>query len=505
MLHATDAANRSSLSQLAVLYVEDDEAVREQLAQFLRRRVGKLYTAANGRQGLDAWQRYRPDVVVSDIRMPEMDGLEMAGRIKRDSAVAPIILTSAFTDTEYFLRSIDIGVDKYVLKPIRTDVLETALQRVAQSVRTQSDLMLAATVFENVSEAILVADPTGRLVAVNPAFETMTGHARDAVLGVKVGELLDPRPAEPALSWSQLAEAGSGRREVAVARKGGGIFVGWATADTVRRPGGDAVYLVFVLADITERKAAEDALKRMNEVLEARVRERTASLEHANRELESFSYSVSHDLSAPLRGIDGFSRMLEADFADRLDELGREYLKRIRSNAQRMQGLIDDLLALARISRSAISRHKCPLSSIARDIATELGQQDPQRKVEWVIAPDLIEDADPNLMRIALDNLLRNAWKFTGKRAHARIEFGAMDKDEERVFFVRDNGAGFDDRYVNRLFQPFQRLHTAAEFEGTGIGLAIVDRIVRRHGGRIWAQATVGTGAAFYFTLPEMG
>lgn len=194
-MHATESAQPGSgLDRLAVLYVEDDEGIREQLAQFLRRRVGRLYTAENGREGLDAFRRFRPDIVVSDIRMPEMDGLEMADHIKRDVAGAPIILTSAFTDTDYFLRSIDIGIDKYVLKPIRTEVLESALHRVAQSVRVQSDLSLAATVFENVSEAIMVTDADRRLLAVNPAFERMTGFTRSMAIGQQIGILDRPGP-----------------------------------------------------------------------------------------------------------------------------------------------------------------------------------------------------------------------------------------------------------------------------------------------------------------------
>lgn len=504
-MHATASAPEGNLARLAVLYVEDDDEIREQLAQFLRRRVGRLYTAENGRQGLDAWHRYHPDIVVSDIRMPEMDGLEMADRIKNDSASAPIILTSAFSDTAYLLRSIDIGIDKYVLKPVRTEALETALHRVAQTVRTQSDLKLAATVFENVSEAILVADAHGRLIAANPAFERLTGRARDAALGCEVSALLDGESADAARAWTELGRTGTGRREITVTRKDRSTFTGWMSADTVRRPDGDPVYQVFVLADISERKAAEETLRRMNEALEARVRERTASLEQANRELESFSYSVSHDLRAPLRGIEGYTRLLEDGFSDRLDDLGRGHLQRIRSSTQRMQHLIDDLLALARVTRSGLHHRQCPISAMAKQIAAELRQHDAQRIVDWRIAPDLVAQADPHLLHIVLDNLLRNAWKFTGKTGLARIEFGAIEQDGERVFFVGDNGAGFDESQAQRLFQPFQRLHRASEFEGTGIGLAIVERIIRRHGGRVWARAVVGQGARFHFTLPDNG
>jgi PAS domain S-box-containing protein len=495
---ATDGDH--GLHNLSVLYVEDDAQIREQLGQFLRRRVGTLYMADNGLQGLDAFRRYRPDIVVSDIRMPEMDGLEMAARIKCDGAGAPVILTSAFADTQYFLRSIDIGIDKYVLKPIRTEALEAALRRVAQALHTQSELRLAATVFHSVSEGILVVDPELQVVAMNPAFEKITGFGSRETVGSVVG-FLDAPDRDPALSWRALAESGHGRREIPVRRKDASVFIGWVSADTVRGPDGTPVYVVFVLADISERKAAEEVLKRLNETLEARVRERTASLEQANRELEAFSYSVSHDLVAPLRGIDGLTRMLEDDFSDRLDELALSCLRRIRAGTDRMAQLIDDLLALARISRTSVVRGQCSLSAMVEEIAAELSRQEPGRDVQWIITPGIVADADPGLVRIALDNLLRNAWKFTGKRARARIEFGVAQQGPVREYFVRDDGAGFDDRYAVRLFAPFQRLHDATEFQGTGIGLAIVERIVRRHGGAIWAEAAVDQGASFHFTL----
>jgi PAS domain S-box-containing protein len=488
------------LDNLAVLYVEDDEEIREQLAQFLRRRVGKLYTADNGRSGLEAYHRYRPDIVVSDIRMPEMDGLEMAERIKRASSPAPIILTSAFSDTDYFLRAIDIGIDKYVLKPIRIDALEAALHRVADALQVQSELQLAATVFQTVSEAILVTDAKRRLIAVNPAFEHMTGIGRGEALGRDVA-FLDSEQDDVPPSWRRLADIGAGKSEVLVRRRDGRTFTGWATVDTVRRQDGTVAYVVFVLTDISERKAAEEALRRMNEMLEARVRERTASLEQANRELESFSYSVSHDLVAPLRGIDGLSRMLEEDCADTLDERGLDYLRRIRAGTRRMQQLIDDLLSLARVSRVEMARRQCSLSDLANGILDELQQHQPERLVQRAVAPGLTVTADPNLMHIVLDNLLRNAWKFTSKHETARIEVGVQESGGRTIYHVRDDGAGFDMNYAAKLFSPFQRLHRVADFEGSGIGLAIVERIIERHGGSVWAEGVVEQGATFHFTL----
>jgi PAS domain S-box-containing protein len=260
-------------------------------------------------------------------------------------------------------------------------------------------------------------------------------------------------------------------------------------------------YILGTGLDIRARKEAERGVLALNQQLEARVRERTAELLTAMRELESFSYSVSHDLAAPLRGIDGFSRMIEEDYAELLDDRGRDHIRRIRAATQRMHRLIDDLLGLARITRNEMNRQSVDISQMADDISSELRRAEPDRQAEFLIQPSMRVYADANLLRIAIDNLLRNAWKFTGRNAAARIEVGCLPRGRELVYFVKDDGAGFDMRYASKLFGPFQRLHSAGEFSGSGIGLAIVHRVVLRHGGRIWAEAEVERGACFYFTL----
>jgi PAS domain S-box-containing protein len=255
-----------------------------------------------------------------------------------------------------------------------------------------------------------------------------------------------------------------------------------------------------VIRDITAQHEYEAKIRSMNEQLEQRVLERTAQLETAFREMEAFSYSVSHDLRAPLRGIDGFSHALQEDYADRLDPRGLHYLSRIRGGAQRMGQIMDDLLDLSRLSRHELTRTTVDLSAQARQILQALEQQEPRRGVELAVQDGLQAQADPRLMSMVLGQLLNNAWKFTRKRANPRIEFGATGADA--TFFVRDNGAGFDMTYAGKLFQAFQRLHDPAEYPGTGIGLAITQRILLRHGGRVWAEAAVGQGATFFFNLP---
>ena len=264
----------------------------------------------------------------------------------------------------------------------------------------------------------------------------------------------------------------------------------------------DVSYALDTLSAQHNRDRAELALRQLNATLEERVQERTRLLEAANRELEAFSYSVSHDLRAPLRAVSGFTDLVLEQSSERLDDESRGYLARVKAAAARMSHLINDLIDLSRVARADFNRRDTSLSAIAADIANELAESEPGRSVDVRIADALEAHADPGLVRVLLANLIGNAWKFTGRRDPATIEVAAVRTDGVDTFFVRDNGAGFDTAHADRLFAPFQRLHSEKEFAGTGIGLALAQRVVHRHGGRIWADAKVDGGATFYFTLP---
>lgn len=274
-------------------------------------------------------------------------------------------------------------------------------------------------------------------------------------------------------------------------------------AEVITDAAGKPVRIVGTLQDITERKRAESRVQMLNAELEQRVQERTAELAAANQELEAFSYSVSHDLRAPLRSINGFSQALLEDYGAQLDAAALGYLQRVRGASQHMAVLIDDLLELARVTRSELRRERVDLSTLSKEITADLRKTDPERAAEIIITPALSAVGDARLLRVVLTNLFTNAWKFTRRHPQARVEFGALVEDGRVVYFVRDDGAGFNMAYAGKLFSPFQRLHPAAEFEGHGIGLATVQRIISRHGGRVWAEGEVERGATFYFSLGD--
>jgi len=338
-------------------------------------------------------------------------------------------------------------------------------------------------------DLLCIAGVDGSFKRVNPAWQNVLGWTVDDLTTVPYMTLVHPDDREnTAAEAAKLAEGTSSVNFENRYRTKDGSYR-WLNWTAVPLPGRGVVYAVA--HDVTELKRTEVALHQYG-----------AELATANRELESFSYSVSHDLRAPLRSIDGFAQALTEDYENKLDATGKNYLSRIRAAAQRMGTLIDDLLSLSRVTRGELTRTSVNLSALAEETVQRLREQDPARSIEWRIQPDVVVEGDPRWLRVALDNLLGNAWKFTSKKDGAVIEFAAVpDAQGAPTFVVRDNGAGFDMAYAGKLFGAFQRLHGANEFPGTGIGLATVHRIVRRHGGRIWAEGARDSGAAFFFTL----
>jgi len=361
-------------SPLLLLYVEDEPTTRDVVSTIVRRKFPqiRIHTAENGQEGLERFKETRPDIVITDIKMPLMNGIEMARTIKTLNGAAYIIVTSAHSDMDYFIDSIEIGINRYVMKPI---------------------------------------DRNRLIAAIN-----------DCVAAI---------------------------------------------------------------------------------MLERRVKVQAEELAAANMELEAFNYTVAHDLRGPLTTISGYCQVLNELYGNKIDEQGKEVIQQINAGVLRMDGLIGALLGFSRLSHQEMHREEVDLSSMAVAIAADLQLRQPERRCVFTIAENVTCNGDPLLLGAVMENLLGNAWKYSGKRESARIEFGVTEVAGKPACFVRDNGAGFDMRDVHKLFSTFQRLHDSSEFAGNGIGLATVQRIIQRHGGKVWAEGETGKGATFYFTLGE--
>lgn len=520
----------------SVLVIDDSPTFRAELGRALEAAGYAVVAAATGEEGLRLAADRPPSAILVDGLLPGIDGATVIRRIRLDAALrrVPCILVTASEDRGAELRALDAGADAFVRKGEDTEVI---LARVAAALRQAPGAPPSdATGSVLGPKRILAIDDS--VTFLHKLAETLREDGYDLVMahsGEEAIELLSVQqvdcilldlimPGLGGLETCRRIKAAPIVREVPViiltALEDRAAMIeglGAGADDFISKSGEFEVLRARVRAQL-RRKQYEDENRRIREELlrrdfdaaEARsARELaeiraglTAELERKNKELESFSYSVSHDLRAPLRGIQGFSQALLEDSAERLAPEEKDYLNRISAAALRMSQLIDDLLDLSRVGRGELSLSTVDLSAAARAIADELGRRDPTRKVVFEIADALEVDADPRLMRVVLDNLLGNAWKFTQKTAEARIDLGASSSGGPTTYFVRDNGAGFNMAYAERLFGPFQRLHSEAEFPGTGIGLATVYRIVDRHRGRIWAEGEVGRGATIFFTIP---
>jgi PAS domain S-box-containing protein len=452
------------------------------------------------------------DLILADYALPAFDGLA-ALEIVRDQALdIPFILVSGTLGEERAIEALKAGATDYVLKtrigrlaPVVARALEEQAEkrqrRQAEAARRESEERYR-TLTEVSPVGIFHADGDGHYLYVNERWCELAGVTAAAARGDGWLQAVHPDDRQRVqIDWRHAVAASQPFRSEFRFQHPTGVTI-WVFGQVMGEDStiGGARGYIGAVTNITDRKRAEEQTKQLNAELERRVHERTRQLEDTNRELESFSYSVSHDLRAPLRHIIGFSAELREERAADVSPHVHELLQRIGAAAQRMSQLIDDLLQLSRVTRAEMQRQRVDLSALAQSIGAKLQEGDPGRSVERVVAPDVVAYGDARLLRIVLENLLGNAWKYTATHPHARIEFGVTE-GEAPVYFVRDDGVGFDMRYAEKLFGAFQRLHSSDAFEGTGIGLATVQRIIRRHGGRVWAEAAVEQGATFYFTV----
>lgn len=497
-----------------ILVVEDNPEMNAFVVAALAPRY-RVASAFDGQAGLDTARALRPDLIVSDVMMPGMSGDRMVEAIRRDPFLddTPVVMLTAKADDALRLKLLRHGVQDYICKPFSVDELLARIagllserRRIGTRLRSVEERFRAT--FEQAAVGIAHVGPDGRWLRVNRKLCEIVGYDHDELLALTFQDITDPADldADLVLVGQVLAgEIDSYQIEKRYLRRDGRKIWINLTVSLVRDEQGAPDYFISVVEEIGPRKAAEAEVARLNADLERRVFERTAELEAANRELDSFAYAVSHDLRTPLRAINGFSAMLEEDCADELSETARGFLGQIIQASRRMGALIEGILTLSRSSRGDMQKCSVNLSEMANRILGEIAQLDPGRSVRTAVAPGIVGHGDPLMLDVLLRNLLENAWKYTARAAAPEIRFFAETVDGQPCFCVADNGAGFDMRHAAKLFQPFQRLHRQDEYPGIGIGLATVQRIVSRHGGTIEASGTPGGGARFCFSLPATG
>ena len=462
--------------------------------------------------GLRRLATERVDVILLDLGLPDGQGLETFIKAQAQAHDVPILVLTNLDDQNLALKAVQLGAQDYLVKgQIDGQVLLRAIRYAVERKRVEEELRESEERFrlliESVKDyAIILLDPDGRIASWNAGAERITGYRLEEIAAQPFSYFY-PRADGRHEKSERLVEtaAAEGRIEDEdwCVRKDGTLF--WASVLLTALRDEDNYLRGFslVLRDITERKHAEEEIRRLNEELEQRVVERTAQLEAANKELESFSYSVSHDLRAPLRAISGFANALIEDYLEQLDAEGQHYLNIISESAVQMGRLIDDLLAFSRLGRKEIDREEVDMTHLANSVFTELKAASPERKIHFKVEPLPPALGDRAMLRQVWVNLLSNAIKFTRLKKSAVIEIGGRAETNQNIYYVKDNGAGFEMEYADKLFGVFQRLHAADEFEGSGVGLAIVQRVIHRHGGQVWGEGKVKHGATIHFALPR--
>lgn len=533
LVRRKEAAGATAVS--TILVIDDSLTFREELRNALEAAAYRVLTASTGEQGLRLAADERPNAAIVDGVLPGIDGATVIRRIRLDAALRriPCLLLTASENIGAEIRALDAGADAFVRKEEDIGVILAKLNAMLRSARLQGDDRVTSSL-QGPKKILAVDDSETYLQELAGTLRTDGYEVVLARSGEEALNLLAVQPVDCVLL--DLLMPGLGGQETCRRLKSVPIMrdipvvmltavddreamiegLGAGADDYIAKSSDFEILRARVLAQI-RRKQFEDEnrvirerllLKEMeaNEARAAReIAEARAALveelEWKNQELEAFSYSVAHDLRAPLRSLDGFSLALLEDHADKLDDEGKQYLRHLRESAQHMAALIDDLLSLSRVTRSNFQREDVDLAAIAHGVVERLRKESPERQVEFSVTPGLRASGDERLLTIALENLLGNSWKFTRKRSKAEIDLRVIEQNNQKVFVVRDNGDGFDMAFSSKLFGVFQRLHSTAEFEGTGIGLATVQRVVRHHGGRIWAEGEVGRGASFFFTL----
>ncbi len=538
-----------------ILVVDDNPANLSVVTDYLAGHGFQIMVAREGEAGLSLAQQDRPDLILLDVRLPGIDGFETCRRLKADERTReiPVIFMTIMTRVEDKVKGFEVGGVDYITKPfqreevlarVTTHLTLSQLRQELQAVNAGLEQQVAARTTElraaNAQLEIELAERKRAEEALRRSETLLNATQRLAKIGGWDWDVerqttfwteetyrihgFEPQASVPGTSdyidrsltcydpndrpiisaaFQRCAQQGDGYDLEFPFTSADGCRKWIRTTAAAVREDGRIIKVVGTLMDITERKQAEEEIRRLNQELEQRVLDRTAQLEATNKELEAFAYSISHDLRAPLRHIDGFLELLQRRIVGVLDEHSQHYMTSIADSARRMGALIDDLLSFSRMGRYELSKRPVDLDALVQEIIREFEPEIQGRTIRWRIADLPTVTGDRSMLHIALVNLISNALKFTQGRPQVDIEIGCQAGEKETVVFIRDNGVGFDMAYADKLFGVFQRLHHADEFEGTGIGLANVRRIITRHGGRVWAEGQVNQGATFYFSLPQ--
>jgi two-component system, sensor histidine kinase and response regulator len=464
--------NGNPFNGAQILIAEDSQTQAERLCHYLSTRGFAVTVTRDGRQALSAARQVRPVMIISDVVMPEMDGYTLCKEIKSLPALRdiPVVLLTSLSGPQDIVRGLECGADSFIRKPYDDKYLISRVEFILTNVqlRKTERFQVGVRLHFGGQSHFITAEKQQILDLLISTYEG----------AVQINEELEAKQRELQQAKETL-EAKVAERTAELAQANEHLEI-----------------------ELVERKRAEEQVKKLNEELEQRVVERTAQLAAANDELEAFSYSVSHDLRTPLRHIQGFAHLIEERSSDFEPDM-KQQLALIQESTRKMGRMIDDLLNLARLDRRSMTLQMTQLSELVDDVLRDFEPETTDREIDWRVGPLPSVNCDPGLMQQVFANLLSNAIKYTRHCERTVIEVGQSTVEGQPVVFVRDNGAGFDLQYASKLFRAFQRFHTEEEFEGTGVGLVTVQRIIRKHGGRIWAEAEINKGATFYFTLAE--
>ncbi|MBT0665959.1 response regulator [Geobacter pelophilus] len=493
-----------------VLYIEDSPNAFAQTAKMISRLGYFLYVAENGHEGLRICQEVRPDIIISDISMSVLSGIELAREVRMIDENVQIILTVNNSESELLLNTFDLNVNYYLAKPIKAEQLTKTLQHCSQQLDKIKSLsshneshQLLIEALNRCPNIVTITDANGSIQYVNSKVCSVTGKNKKELLKQHISWLFEPSLESRESFKNAFIHSSEWKGELFLKNSENNEIIEETIISPVIDGNGRADYFILFSEDITSRKATEEEVRKLNAELEYRVLRRNALLDATNRELDEFCDAISHELCGPLSRLQGLSKALCEDFTDKLGDNGNDYLHRISQTSIQLKQIIDALIKLTQLTRRSILVQDVNLSSICADVVQKLMSSNKDQVIKFFIAPDITVKGDKALLKVVIESLLSNAMKNIEEHNAPQIEFGVARSNEKSVYFIRDNGCGFDSKYSDKLFKLFSHTHHSSDKPATTSGTELVaaQRIIQRHGGRIWAEGELEKGSTFYFTI----